>query len=48
LPPALLDHHDPSEKDIRETICRTLCHCTGYENIVRSARCAAVNQEVAA
>jgi carbon-monoxide dehydrogenase small subunit len=49
---ALLDSNpDPSEKDIREAICGTLCRCTGYENIVKSVRWAAENskqtQEVA-
>ncbi len=50
---ALLDRNpDPSEKDIREAICGTLCRCTGYENIVKSVRWAAEHsnqtEEVAA
>jgi carbon-monoxide dehydrogenase small subunit len=47
---ALLDRDpDPSEKDIREAICGTLCRCTGYENIVKSVQWAAAHskQEVA-
>jgi carbon-monoxide dehydrogenase small subunit len=38
----LLDHNpDPSELEIRETICGQICRCTGYENIVRAIRWAA-------
>jgi aerobic carbon-monoxide dehydrogenase small subunit len=38
----LLDHNpDPSEHEIRETICGQICRCTGYENIVRAIRWAA-------
>ncbi len=39
---ALLDRNpDPSNLEIREAICGTLCRCTGYENIVRAVRWAA-------
>ena len=47
----LLDHNpDPTNDEIREAICGTICRCTGYENIVRSIRWAAENakQEVPA
>jgi len=38
----LLDRNpDPSEHEIRETICGQICRCTGYENIVRAIRWAA-------
>ena len=38
----LLDHNpDPTEAEIRETICGQICRCTGYENIVRAVRWAA-------
>jgi aerobic carbon-monoxide dehydrogenase small subunit len=41
---ALLDRNpDPSNDEIREAICGTLCRCTGYENIVRAIRWAADN-----
>jgi aerobic carbon-monoxide dehydrogenase small subunit len=40
----LLDHDpDPSETVIREAICGQICRCTGYENIVRAIRWAAVH-----
>jgi carbon-monoxide dehydrogenase small subunit len=40
----LLDHHpDPSEADIRTAISGQICRCTGYENIVRSVRWAAMH-----
>jgi aerobic carbon-monoxide dehydrogenase small subunit len=40
----LLDRKpDPSNDEIREAICGTLCRCTGYENIVRAIRWAAEN-----
>jgi aerobic carbon-monoxide dehydrogenase small subunit len=43
----LLDHNpDPSNDEIREAICGTICRCTGYENIVRAIRWAANHQEV--
>lgn len=48
---ALLDRNpDPSNEQIREAICGTICRCTGYENIVRAIRWAAENatQEVPA
>jgi aerobic carbon-monoxide dehydrogenase small subunit len=32
---------DPSEQEIRQAICGTVCRCTGYENIVRAIRWAA-------
>jgi carbon-monoxide dehydrogenase small subunit len=39
---ALLDGNpDPSDQEIREAICGTLCRCTGYAMIVRSIRWAA-------
>ncbi|WIX75794.1 (2Fe-2S)-binding protein [Amycolatopsis carbonis] len=42
----LLDHDpDPSEDVIREAISGQLCRCTGYENIVRSIRWAAVHPD---
>ncbi len=35
----LLEHNpSPTEEEIRETIGGNLCRCTGYENILRSAR----------
>ncbi len=41
---ALLDRNpDPSNQQIREAICGTICRCTGYENIVRAIRWAAEN-----
>jgi len=42
---ALLDAHpDPDEATIREAISGNLCRCTGYENIVRAIRWAAVHE----
>jgi carbon-monoxide dehydrogenase small subunit len=29
---------DPTESEIRQAICGTVCRCTGYENLVRSIR----------
>jgi carbon-monoxide dehydrogenase small subunit len=44
---ALLDRNpNPSNTEIREAICGTICRCTGYENIVRAIRWAAENTEV--
>ena len=45
----LLDHKpDPTEAEIREALSGQICRCTGYENIVRAVRWAAVReQEVA-
>ena len=45
----LLDHNpDPTEAEIREALSGQICRCTGYENIVRAVRWAAVReQEVA-
>jgi aerobic carbon-monoxide dehydrogenase small subunit len=41
---ALLDQNpDPDEATIREAISGNLCRCTGYENIVRAIRWAAVH-----
>jgi carbon-monoxide dehydrogenase small subunit len=41
---ALLDKNpDPDEATIREAISGNLCRCTGYENIVRAVRWAAVH-----
>ena len=40
----LLDHHpDPSSTEIREALSGQICRCTGYENIVRSVRWAALH-----
>jgi aerobic carbon-monoxide dehydrogenase small subunit len=40
----LLDHNpDPTETEIRDTICGQICRCTGYENIVRAIRWAALH-----
>ena len=42
----LLDHNpDPSEAEIREALSGQICRCTGYENIVRAVRWAAVRQQ---
>jgi aerobic carbon-monoxide dehydrogenase small subunit len=39
---ALLDRNpDPTNDEIREAICGTICRCTGYENIVRAIHWAA-------
>ena len=39
----LLDHNpDPDESTIRHAISGQICRCTGYENIVRAVRAAAV------
>jgi carbon-monoxide dehydrogenase small subunit len=36
---ALIDRNaNPSDEQIREAICGTICRCTGYENIVRAIR----------
>ena len=41
----LLDRNpDPSDQDIREAISGQTCRCTGYENIVRAVRHAAVSE----
>jgi aerobic carbon-monoxide dehydrogenase small subunit len=46
---ALLDKNpDPDEATIREAISGNLCRCTGYENIVRAVRWAAVHPHVEA
>jgi aerobic carbon-monoxide dehydrogenase small subunit len=37
----LRENPDPSEGEVREAISGNLCRCTGYVNIVRSARAAA-------
>ena len=43
---ALLDKiPDPDEATIREAISGNLCRCTGYENIVRAVRWAAVHAD---
>ena len=45
---ALLDHNpDPSDVEIREAISGQICRCTGYENIVRSVRAAALAEHAA-
>jgi carbon-monoxide dehydrogenase small subunit len=33
---------DPSEHDVREALAGNLCRCTGYHNIVKAVRAAAV------
>ena len=39
---ALIDRNpDPTNQEIREAICGTICRCTGYENIVRAIHWAA-------
>ncbi len=38
----LKDNPDPSEAEIRAGIEGNLCRCTGYQNIVRAVRAAAV------
>ena len=46
---ALLERNpDPSNQEIREAICGTICRCTGYENIVRAIHWAATHTEVPA
>jgi aerobic carbon-monoxide dehydrogenase small subunit len=45
---ALLDRNpDPSEGEIREAISGQICRCTGYVNIVKSARWAAEHESAA-
>jgi aerobic carbon-monoxide dehydrogenase small subunit len=45
---ALLDENpDPSDHEIREAISGQICRCTGYENIVRSVRAAALAEHAA-
>jgi len=45
---ALLEENpDPSEHEIREAISGQICRCTGYENIVRSVRAAALTEHAA-
>ena len=45
---ALLDERpDPSDDEIREAISGQICRCTGYENIVRSIRAAALTEHAA-
>lgn len=45
---ALLDENpDPSDDEIREAISGQICRCTGYENIVRSVRAAALTEHAA-
>jgi aerobic carbon-monoxide dehydrogenase small subunit len=42
---ALLDANpDPSDEEIRVAISGQICRCTGYENIVRATRWAAVHE----
>ena len=44
----LLDENpDPSDDEIREAISGQICRCTGYENIVRSVRAAALAEHAA-
>jgi carbon-monoxide dehydrogenase small subunit len=38
----LRENPNPSEEEIREGIEGNLCRCTGYQNIVRAARAAAL------
>jgi carbon-monoxide dehydrogenase small subunit len=45
----LLEHNpDPSDQEIRDGLEGNLCRCTGYQNIVKAVRKAAVEarQEV--
>ena len=45
---ALLDRNpNPTEEEIREAISGQICRCTGYENIVRSVRAAALAEHAA-
>ena len=45
---ALLDEHpDPSAAELRAALSGQLCRCTGYENIVRSIRAAALAEHAA-
>jgi carbon-monoxide dehydrogenase small subunit len=37
----LQENPRPTDREIREALAGNLCRCTGYENIVRSARLAA-------
>jgi aerobic-type carbon monoxide dehydrogenase small subunit (CoxS/CutS family) len=37
----LRDEPDPGDADLREAISGNLCRCTGYQNIVKSAKAAA-------
>ena len=45
----LTDFPDPSEEDIRHALKGNLCRCTGYHNIVKSVKAAAMvkKEEVA-
>jgi aerobic carbon-monoxide dehydrogenase small subunit len=38
---------DPSEEDVREALAGNLCRCTGYHNIVKAVRAAAVEMRAA-
>ncbi|MCX7622261.1 MAG: (2Fe-2S)-binding protein [Thermomicrobium sp.] len=39
----LTENPDPSEDEIREALSGNLCRCTGYQNIVRAVRAAAMS-----
>ena len=41
----LADNPDPSEAEIRHALEGNLCRCTGYQNIVKAVRSAAVGAE---
>ena len=43
----LNENPDPSEAQIREAISGQLCRCTGYENIVKAIRWAALAEAAA-
>jgi carbon-monoxide dehydrogenase small subunit len=34
LEPFLLEHPEPEEHEIRETLAGNLCRCTGYQAII--------------
>jgi aerobic carbon-monoxide dehydrogenase small subunit len=38
----LAENSDPSEDEIRHGLEGNLCRCTGYQNIVKAVRAAAV------
>jgi carbon-monoxide dehydrogenase small subunit len=44
----LADNPDPSEEEIRWAISGNICRCTGYMNIVKAVRVAAVQMKEAA
>jgi carbon-monoxide dehydrogenase small subunit len=44
----LKDNPDPSEDDIRWALSGNICRCTGYMNIVKAVKSAAVQMKAAA